>query len=58
MVVNEVEKFSKLEKTEKDRRFKLVYDKLLHNADLFFNVLPEKNKNTFSQIFKDIKNDN
>jgi hypothetical protein len=58
MVVDEVEKFSKLEKTEKDRRFKLVYDKLLHNADLFFNVLPEKNKNTFSQIFKDIKNDN
>jgi hypothetical protein len=58
MVIDEVENFCKLDIEEKMKRFKKVYDKLLHNRNLFFNVLPDKNVKEFKEIFREIKNDN
>lgn len=57
LVANEVEKFCKLSKEEKDNRFSRVIDKVKHNHNLFFNVLPTINKEKYKQIFHDIKND-
>jgi hypothetical protein len=57
MVIDQVEQFSKLQKVEKDRLYKLVHEKVLHNANLFFNVLHLKNKEEYNNIFKEIKND-
>jgi hypothetical protein len=51
MVADQVEKFCKLLPDEKERRFRLVTEKLKHNYNLFFDVLPEKNKEKFRQIF-------
>lgn len=54
MVVDEVEKFCKLSKEEKDRRLLTVKDKLYHNHNLFFNVLPEINRERLRQIFREM----
>ena len=55
MVVDEVEKFAKLSKEEKDHRLLSVKDKLIHNHNLFFNVLPDKNRERIRQIFSEMK---
>lgn len=55
MVVDEVEKFAKLSKEEKDRRLHSVKDKLIHNHNLFFNILPDKNRERIRQIFSEMK---
>jgi hypothetical protein len=57
MVLDQVEKFSKLPKEEKDRLYKLVHKKVLHNATLFFNVLHLNNNQDYINIFKEITND-
>lgn len=57
IIINEIEKFCKLDNAEKNSRFKQIYPKLLHNHNMFFNVLPKKNINDYVQIFETIKND-
>jgi hypothetical protein len=58
MVLDEIEKFCNLSVDEKNKKFTKIYDKLLHNANLFYNILPEKTTAEFRNIFEEIKNDN
>lgn len=55
MVIDEVEKFCKLSEEEKAKRLHSITDKLYHNHNLFFNVLPETNKEKFRKIFLSMK---
>jgi hypothetical protein len=57
MVVDQVEKFVNLSKEEKDKKYQQVHEKILHNANLFFNVLPESNRLQFVNMFKEMHND-
>lgn len=57
MVVDQVEKFVNLSKEEKDKKYQQVHEKVLHNANLFFNVLPESNRLQFVNMFKEMHND-
>lgn len=57
MVVDQVEKFVNLSKEEKDKKYQQVHQKVLHNANLFFNVLPESNRLQFVNMFKEMHND-
>lgn len=57
MIVDQVEKFVKLSTEEKDKKYQQVHEKVLHNANLFFNVLPEINRLQFVNMFKEINNE-
>jgi hypothetical protein len=58
MIIDEIENFCLLDTKEKHNRFKKIYDKLIHNHNLFHNVFPERNVKEFKNIFTIIKNDN
>jgi hypothetical protein len=55
MVTAEVEKFCRLSTEEKEKKLTSVIDKLHHNHNMFFNILPEINKEKFRQIFISMK---
>ena len=57
MIINQVEKFVNLSKEEKDKKYQQVHEKVLYNANLFFNVLPEINRLQFVNMFKELHND-
>jgi hypothetical protein len=57
MIINQVEKFVNLSKEEKDKKYQQVHEKVLYNANLFFNVLPEINRLQFVNMFKELRND-
>lgn len=57
MVADQVEAFCNLSKEEKDKRFKSVHEKTLHNANMFWNVHPENNKRELKKLFESIRDD-
>lgn len=57
MVLDQIEKFVALKKSDKDRLFNSVKDKLLKNVNLFYNHFPNVNISYYRNIFQEIYND-